>query len=170
MARPFTKFPIGARAHLERMAEHGMLSEVRAADALGMPLEQFKDVIANHAASRKVWEDAFSIERDMLLNALYDRAVNGDTQAAKTLLAVRHGLSEKDPSGHGGGVTLNFNLPAAMSAKDYLEAITVERVGEAEGSDGEHRILVRSPEIRAGQRIITTQLPRAISGLLVEPA
>lgn len=51
-----------------------------------------------------------------------------------------------------------------------LEAITVERVGEAEGRDGEHQVLVRSPEIHAGQRIITTQLPRAISGLLVEPA
>lgn len=51
-----------------------------------------------------------------------------------------------------------------------LEAITVERVGEAQGQNGEHRILVRSPEISPGQRIITTQLPRAISGLLVEPA
>jgi multidrug efflux pump subunit AcrA (membrane-fusion protein) len=51
-----------------------------------------------------------------------------------------------------------------------LEAITVERVGEAQAEDGQHRILVRSPEISAGQKIITTQLPRAISGLLVEPA
>ena len=51
-----------------------------------------------------------------------------------------------------------------------LEAITVERVGEAQAEDGQHRILVRSPDISAGQRIITTQLPRAISGLLVEPA
>lgn len=126
MARHFTKFPAGARAHLERMAEHGLLSELAAATALGMPLPEFKDVIANHQTSRKVWENALSIERDKLLEALYDRAVNGDTAAAKTLLAVRHGLSEKDPGGHGGGVVLNFNLPAAMSAKDYLEAITVE--------------------------------------------
>jgi hypothetical protein len=126
MPRPFSKFPPGARAHLERMAENGLLSELGAATALGMPLDQFKDVIANHTPSRKVWENSLSIERDKLLAALYDRAVNGDTAAAKTLLAVRHGLSEKDPSGHGGGVVLNFNLPAAMSAKDYLEAIVVE--------------------------------------------
>ena len=136
MARPFTKFPIGARDHLERMAENGMLSELAAASALGMPLEQFKDVIKNHGPSRKVWEDALSIERDILLKALYHRAVNGDTQAAKTLLAVRHGLSEKDPIRHGGGVTLNFNLPAAMSAKDYLEAITVQPEALPNARDG----------------------------------
>jgi hypothetical protein len=136
MARPFQKFPVGARDHLERMAENGMLSELAAATALGMPLDQFKDVVRNHPPSRKVWEDALSIERDMLLSALYDRAVNGDTQAAKTLLAVRHGLSEKDPSGHGGGVTVNFNLPAAMSAKDYLEAITVEPEALPDARDG----------------------------------
>jgi len=57
------------------------------------------------------------------------------------------------------------------TAAEYrLEAITVERVGEVQGVDGQHRILVRSPAINPGQRIITTQLPRAISGLLVEPA
>jgi len=108
------------------MAENGLLSELAASTALGMPLPEFKSVIANHQTSRKIWEDSLSIERDKLLSALYDRAVNGDTAAAKTLLSVRHGLTEKVPGGGGGGVTLNFNLPAAMSAKDYLEAITVE--------------------------------------------
>ncbi len=51
-----------------------------------------------------------------------------------------------------------------------LEAITVERVGEVHNTNGDYRILVRSPAIHPGQRIIITQLPRAISGLLVEPA
>jgi HlyD family secretion protein len=51
-----------------------------------------------------------------------------------------------------------------------LEAIRVERVGELQTDQGEYRILVRSPALEAGQKIITTQLPRAISGLLVEPA
>ncbi|MGE0622379.1 MAG: HlyD family secretion protein [Pseudomonadales bacterium] len=60
---------------------------------------------------------------------------------------------------------------AAGAAPEFrLEAITVERVGEVQADDGEHRILVRSPAIHQGSRIITTQLPRAISGLLVEPA
>lgn len=51
-----------------------------------------------------------------------------------------------------------------------LEAIRVERVGELTTDSGEYRVLVRSPMLHPGQQIITTQLPRAISGLLVEPA
>jgi multidrug efflux pump subunit AcrA (membrane-fusion protein) len=51
-----------------------------------------------------------------------------------------------------------------------LEAIRIERVGELLTEQGEYRVLVRSPNLRTGQKIITTQLPRAISGLLVEPA
>lgn len=60
--------------------------------------------------------------------------------------------------------------PEGAAAEFRLEAITVERVGEMQGEDGEHRILVRSEGIGDGRRIITTQLPRAITGLLVEPA
>lgn len=50
-----------------------------------------------------------------------------------------------------------------------LEAINVQRVGDYLTESGQYRILVRSPSLHAGQNIITTQLPRAISGLLVEP-
>jgi multidrug efflux pump subunit AcrA (membrane-fusion protein) len=51
-----------------------------------------------------------------------------------------------------------------------LQSIPIERVGELRTEQGEYRVLVRSPELKPGQKIITTQLPRAISGLLVEPA
>jgi hypothetical protein len=67
-------------------------------------------------------------------------------------------------------VTSSMGELDGASHEYRLEAITIERVGEAQAEDGQHRILVRSPEISAGQKIITTQLPRAISGLLVEPA
>jgi multidrug efflux pump subunit AcrA (membrane-fusion protein) len=49
-----------------------------------------------------------------------------------------------------------------------LRAITVERVGELHTADGEYQVLVRSPELAAGRPVITTQLPKAVSGLLVE--
>lgn len=126
MPRRFTRFPPGARKHLEAMAANGLLSKVRAADALGMPLDQFNEVLESHAPSRKVWEQSLSIECDVILDAMFQRAVDGDVSAQRTLLAVRHGLSERDSQGHTGGVTLNLNLPAAMSAKDYLDAITIE--------------------------------------------
>jgi len=50
-----------------------------------------------------------------------------------------------------------------------LEGIQVKQVGDYIGEDGSYQILVRSPEIVLGDRLITTQLPRAITGLLVEP-
>jgi len=52
---------------------------------------------------------------------------------------------------------------------DRLEALTVERLGDHQTATGEYRILVRSGELEAGLAILTTQLPKAISGLLVAP-
>ncbi len=46
---------------------------------------------------------------------------------------------------------------------DRLQALTVERVGDHATDAGEYRILVRGDGLHAG-RIITTQLPKAISG------
>ncbi len=123
MARPYTKLPPGARMHLERMAESGMLSESRAADALGMPLVQFRRVIEEHQESRRIWQDALAIERDCLLDALYQKAVEGDTKAATTLLAVRHGLNEKSAEKPGERVSVVFQLPEAMPAEKYIEAM-----------------------------------------------
>ena len=52
---------------------------------------------------------------------------------------------------------------------DRLKALTVERLGDHQTQAGEYRILVRSSELEAGLSILTTQLPKAISGLLVQP-
>lgn len=128
MARPFTKLPPGAKQHLESMAANGLLSESAAATALGMPLDQFRKVITEHTPSKEVWENALAVERDQLLGALYDKATrDGDVKAAQTLLAVRHGLSEKSPGGAAQGPTIVFNLPSAMDPADYAKAIQVQQ-------------------------------------------
>jgi hypothetical protein len=49
-----------------------------------------------------------------------------------------------------------------------LRAVHVERVGELHTEDGQYRVLVRASELAQGQPVITTQLPKAVSGLLVE--
>ena len=46
----------------------------------------------------------------------------------------------------------------------------VERVGEQESIEYGYQILIRTSEIAPGDNVITTQLPRAITGLLVEVA
>ncbi|WP_417522346.1 hypothetical protein [Marinobacter sp.] len=134
MARPFEKLPAGAKNHLEAMAANGLLSESAAATALGMPLDQFRKVIANHKPSKEIWDNALAVERDQLLSALYDRAVGGDTKAAQTLLATRHGMSEKQPQGSSERVSVVFNLPAAMDAAEYAKAIRVEQESLPDGS------------------------------------
>jgi hypothetical protein len=123
MARPYEKLPPGAKSHLQATAAAGLLSESAAATALGMPLDQFRKVIQEHAPSREIWENCLAIERDNILAALYDKAVSGDAGAARTLLAIRHNLSEKQPQGAQQGVQVVFNLPAAMSMEDYKKAV-----------------------------------------------
>ena len=134
MARPFEELPGGAKNHLESMAATGLLSESAAATALGMPLDQFRTVIAEHKPSTAIWDNALAVERDQLLAALYNKAVEGDTKAAQTLLAVRHGMSEKQPQGDSGRVSVVFNLPAAMDAAEYMKAVKVEQERIPDGS------------------------------------
>lgn len=49
-----------------------------------------------------------------------------------------------------------------------MVALTVERVGEQRNGEGKVQVLARSPDLQAGDRIIGTQLPNAITGLKVE--
>jgi multidrug efflux pump subunit AcrA (membrane-fusion protein) len=51
-----------------------------------------------------------------------------------------------------------------------LRGHEIERAGELETAERGYEILIRSAELEAGDAIITTQLPRAITGLLVDVA
>jgi hypothetical protein len=106
------------------MAANG-LRESTAAKALGMRLLDFRNVIRNNEYARDLWEDAKAIERDKLLDTLYNRAIEGDSKAAQFLLAARHGLTDKTPDSAGERVHITFQLPAAMDPEKYLEALQV---------------------------------------------
>lgn len=135
MARPFTQLPAGAKNHLLAMAENGMLSETKAATALGMPVDQFKAVITDHKPSREIWETALAVERDTLFEKLWNLAQGGDRQAATALLAMRHGLNEKQPSGGGGGVNISFTLPASLDPEQYLKTVQATAKALPDGGD-----------------------------------
>jgi len=49
-----------------------------------------------------------------------------------------------------------------------LEALSIKRVGDWTSPSGEQLTLVRSSELRSGDQVMTTQLPNAVTGLLVE--
>lgn len=50
---------------------------------------------------------------------------------------------------------------------ERIAAVEVERIGERRTAEGEAHVLLSSPELAAGDKIITTQLPNAVSGLKV---
>lgn len=50
-----------------------------------------------------------------------------------------------------------------------LQAVSYETVGDYVTADNELRTLIRSKEINAGDQLLVSQLPRAITGLLIEP-
>jgi len=50
-----------------------------------------------------------------------------------------------------------------------LQATTVERIGEFKSLTGVDQVLVRGDNLGTGANIMTTALPKAITGLLVEP-
>ncbi len=51
-------------------------------------------------------------------------------------------------------------------SSERLEGIQVQRLGETI-VDGQRRLLLRSPDIKPGDQLVTTQLPNAITGLKV---
>lgn len=51
-----------------------------------------------------------------------------------------------------------------------LQGRTIERVGDIRDRNGESKVLVRSPSIQSGEQILSTQLPNAMTGLLVDVA
>ncbi|MEX0739134.1 MAG: HlyD family efflux transporter periplasmic adaptor subunit [Pseudohongiella sp.] len=50
-----------------------------------------------------------------------------------------------------------------------LQAVTIERVGEHMDEAGNFRVLVRSSELGRGDQLLVSQLPTAMTGLLVRP-
>jgi len=51
---------------------------------------------------------------------------------------------------------------------DRMHGLAVEVLGGMVGQEGNERLLVRSPLLRAGDRIVVTHMPNAIEGLRVE--
>jgi HlyD family secretion protein len=49
-----------------------------------------------------------------------------------------------------------------------LQAIQIERVGET-SVEGRYQVLVRAAELKGGASVLVTQLPQAVSGMLVAP-
>lgn len=56
-----------------------------------------------------------------------------------------------------------------LVTNNRLQAATIERIGEFKADSGADQVLVRGANLAAGTDVMTTALPKAISGLLVDP-
>jgi multidrug efflux pump subunit AcrA (membrane-fusion protein) len=54
-----------------------------------------------------------------------------------------------------------------LDEQSRMRGLRVERAGEVLLDSGETRLLVRIPDLESGARVVTTQLPNALDGLLV---
>ena len=62
-----------------------------------------------------------------------------------------------------------YGLDHIYRLKDgYLQSISIERVGETTNEQGQKQLLLRSQDLQQGDKIISTQLPNAVTGLRVE--
>jgi RND family efflux transporter MFP subunit len=103
------------------------------------------------------------------VDALFD-VIGGDVQLSEgRFVALRLALPARD-----GVVSLPHE---AVYGTDRIYVVddagrmrsrSVRRVGEWFGPDGESRVLVEAPSLAIGERVVTTQLPNAIDGLLVQ--
>jgi multidrug efflux pump subunit AcrA (membrane-fusion protein) len=101
------------------------------------------------------------------LDALLRVTAGADVLAPGRVVALTLDLPPED-----GVVALPFEALYGLNRvyrldEGRLAAVAVEWVGERHEAEGRTVVLVRGPELRAGDRIVTTQLPNAVTGLKV---
>ncbi len=67
------------------------------------------------------------------------------------------------------GQAVHNNNRVYLVNNNRLQAATIQRIGEIRTANGDYQVLVRGDNLSQGADVMTTALPKAISGLLVEP-
>ncbi len=116
--------------------------------------------LANHVRTGQTGMDAFftydaGIQEAPALGKVFNLAIVLPAQAGLIAVPVQ-------------SIYENSRVYAVVDNR--LIGHDIERVGELETEELGYRILIRTDAIQAGDDIITTQLPRAITGLLVDVA
>ena len=100
-------------------AEQGALQETKIARGLGLAYGTWRRILKDDADARTLWAEAQAAERDQIVGKLHDRAMEGDTNAARFLLAARHGLRENGGTSDDSRSPVTINLPAPMTETQY---------------------------------------------------
>ena len=102
-----------------------------------MGFDTWRRILKDDADAKALWDEARATERDQLVSKLHERALEGDVQAGRLLLAVRHGMRENattDADSGRGGVTIN--LPSSMSEAQYRRLFENDEQPAGIGHDG----------------------------------
>jgi hypothetical protein len=59
------------------------------------------------------------------------------------------------------------NRVFVMDAEQRMRSVDVTLLGSTQNNAGESRLIVQSNKLKAGDALVTTQLPNAIDGLLL---
>jgi multidrug resistance efflux pump len=125
---------------------------------------------------------------DQLVQGKLDRLGGEIAASTDSLEAIFTIQGQPQDLAQGQFITLHLNLPVLrdviaipptalygshqlyyLDQTQRLQPITVERLGESRQPGQPPRILVRSPQLQPGMQLVVTQLPQAVTGLLVRP-
>lgn len=139
-----------------------------------MMLQQHEAVMAS--ASLNQQQLSFKLERlsgevnvdSGGIDGLFSIIANKYALALGTFVELKLKLAQQNAV-----IALPFNALYGLDhvykiEKGYLQSVTIERVGEFTNKLGEKQLILRSSDLQQGDRIVSTQLPNATTGLRVE--
>ena len=124
--RPRKEPPAGAVDIIRDAAARGA-SKMGIAMALGANVTVLARWLDEHPEFQEALDHGREKERHVLHTVLYDAAVKGNIVAAMFILKCKFGWREGDQAEQGNRVSINFQLPGALTPEQYFVKQTNER-------------------------------------------
>jgi hypothetical protein len=119
----FTIDPPANAAEVIRQASENGCTTKQIAGAFGVSRGIFDRWVNDYPDIAAAYRDGRKVEHDVLVGALYGAAIKGNITAAIFLLKARHGYTDQGGVVVENRVSINFQLPAALSPEEYVRSI-----------------------------------------------
>ena len=116
--------PKNAEETIRKAAENGCTT-TQIAKALGISRTAWGEWLERYPNIAEAYRQGKAVEHDTLVGALFKAATEGkNIVAAIFLLKARHGYTDTGATLVENRVSINFQLPAALSPAEYVKTIT----------------------------------------------